>query len=122
MKQFQNERAMNESDRKFWPFKPRASVLSALVLLVGLLLIVGILRAKTGWPSEKSETAVLIGVLLLSLLPLLLTLLDVIIERGGAIEVRGVKIDFAQARQTGMSGITVPANIGVRGEPVNDSS
>ena len=75
---------MNESDRKFWPFKPRASVLSTLVLLVGLLLIVGMLRVTTGWPSDKSENAVLIGVLLLSLLPLLLTLLDVIIERGGA--------------------------------------
>ena len=116
---------MSESDRKLWPFKPRASVLAALIILVGLMLIVAILRARTGWPSEKSETAVLIGVLLLSLLPLLLTLLDVIIERGGAIEVKGLKIDFAQvaqARQMGMAGITVPANIGVRGQPVNDSS
>lgn len=116
---------MNDSDRKFWPFKPRISIITALVLLPVLWLIVAILRARTGWPGERSETAVLIGVLALSLLPLILTLLDIIIERGGAIEFRGVKIDFAhvvQNQQLELTRITVPANIGIRGEPVDDSS
>lgn len=113
---------MNESDSRFWPFRPRVSIISALACLVGLSLIVAILRARTGWPGEKSETAVLIGVLLLSLLPLILSLLDIIIERGGVIEYRGVKIDFSQARQMGISSFTVPANIGVRGQPVTDTS
>lgn len=77
---------MNESDRRFWPFKPRVSIISVTVLLVGLLLLVAILRATLGWPSEKSESVVLIGVLLLSMFPVLLALLDVIIERGGVIK------------------------------------
>jgi hypothetical protein len=113
---------MTESDRRLWPFKRRSSILSAMILLIVLLGIVTILRVRTGWPSEKSESAVLIGVLLLSLLPVLLAVLDVIIERGGVIEHGGVKIDFSQVRQMGVSGVTVPVNIGVRGESVTDSS
>lgn len=69
-----------------------------------------------GWPSEKSENAVLIAVLLFSLLPVLLAFVDVIIERGAVIKYGGVEIDFSQVRQMGMSGITVPVNIGVRSE------
>src|SRR5215475_8677815 len=112
---------MSESDRKFWPYKPRISAILALVILIVFLLIIGILRAKAHWPSEKSENLVLIGVLLFSLLPLLLALVDIIIERGGVIEYSGVKIDFSVVRQTGISGVTIPVNIGVRGAPVTDS-
>jgi hypothetical protein len=52
----------------------------------------------------------------------LLALVDVFIERGGVIEYGGVKIDFSKVPQMGVSGFTVPVNIGVRGEPVTDSS
>jgi hypothetical protein len=65
---------------------------------------------------------VLIGVLLISLLPILLALVDVIIERGAVIEYLGVKIDFSNIPKTSDSGFTVPVNIGVRGQPVTDSS
>jgi hypothetical protein len=92
---------MNDTDRRLWPFRPRASLISAAVLLVGLLLLVAVLRASAGWPSAQSENAVLIGVLLLSLLPILLALLDVIIERGTIIEYAGVKVNFSQSRDTG---------------------
>lgn len=72
--------------------------------------------------SEKSDTAVLIGVVLVSLLPVLLAVLDIIIERGGVIEYSGVRIDFSQVPQMGMSGFTVQTNIGVPGQAVSDSS
>jgi hypothetical protein len=65
---------------------------------------------------------VLIGVLVFSVLPIVLVLVDAVIERGGVIQYGDVKIDFSQVQQTGLSGLTVPANIGVRGQPVNDSS
>ena len=100
----------------------RVSVISVILVLVGLLLILAILRARLGWPSEKSENVVLIGVLLLSLFPVLLALLDVIIERGGVIKYGGVEIDFSEVRQKGMSGMPIPVNIGSRGQAVNESS
>lgn len=84
--------------------------------------MLAILRATKAWPSEKIDSTVLIGVLLLGFLPVLLALVDVFIERGGVIEYGGVKIDFSKVPQMGVSGFTVPVNIGVRGEPVTDSS
>jgi len=89
----------SDSDLKFWPYKPRLTLAATASALVGLLLAVAILRAFAKWPSEHSETVVLIGVLLLSLLPIALAVLDVIIDRGGTIEYGKVKIDFRGARK-----------------------
>jgi hypothetical protein len=91
------------------------------VSLVGLLLIVAVLRTLLHWPSEQSETVVLIGILLLSLLPIALALLDVIIERGAVIEYGNMKIDFSRSKEKEAAGITVAPNIGVQGRPVTDS-
>lgn len=113
---------MNHTDRKFWPFRPRTSIASAILILVSLLLIFVVLRTTINWPSEKSETAVLTGVLLVSLLPILLSLVDVIIERGGVFEYKGLKIDFSHVRGMGPPEFTVPVNVGVPGQPVSDSS
>lgn len=74
---------MNDSDHRFWPFRPIMSVAVAIVMLIVLLLIVTGLQAKYTWPSQDSETVVLIGAFLFSVLPVLLALVDVIIERGG---------------------------------------
>lgn len=112
---------MTDIDRKLWPYKPRASLFSAAVILPGLLLLVAILRATSAWPTAESESVVLMGVVLLSLLPIVLALLDVIIERGAVIEYAGLKVNFSQSREMGTVGITVPPNIGVRGQAVTDS-
>ena len=114
---------MNDTDRRFWPFRPRISIASAIALLVGLLLIFVVLK-KTGiWPTiEKSEITVLIGILLFSLLPIMLALIDVIVERGGTLEVAGVKVNFSKVPQMGTSSLTVPANIGAPGQYVADSA
>jgi hypothetical protein len=113
---------MNESTHKFRPLKPQASIIiTSILILLGLLFIVAVLKVTINWPSANSETTVLIGVLVFSLLPVLLALTDTIIERGAVIEYGGVKIDFSRVAQMGMSAITVPVNIGVRGKPVSDS-
>jgi hypothetical protein len=114
---------MNKPDRKFWPFRPRSSFAWSITILVGLLFVLTVLKKYGMWQiSEKSDTAVLIGVVLISLLPVLLAVLDIIIERGSVIEYGGVRIDFSQVPQMGMSGFTVPTNIGVSGQAVSDSS
>ncbi|PTQ91462.1 hypothetical protein C8R30_1326 [Nitrosomonas nitrosa] len=113
---------MTEAKHKLWPFSPRASLITAVVLLVGFLLLVGLLRTFVAWPSAQSESVVLIGILALSLLPIGLALLDKIIDRGGAIEYGGVKLAFSQSWELGSRGLTVAANIGVRGEAITGSS
>jgi len=47
--------------------------------------------------------------------------LDVVIERGAVIEYAGIKVDFSHSREVGTAGITVTANIGVRGQALTDS-
>jgi hypothetical protein len=90
-------------------------------MLVGLLLIFVIAKTFNLWPiSETSDTAVLIGTLIISLLPILLSLVDIIVERGGVIEGGGLKIDLSHVPHTG-GGFKVPSNIGVPGKAVQDS-
>jgi hypothetical protein len=113
---------MTDPDLKFWPYKPRLTLAAIAASLVGLLVATAVLRAIAKWPSEKSETAVVIGILLLSLLPLALALLDIVIERGGSVKYGGVEIDFARSKEKGTAGITVASNIGVPGLPVTDSA
>jgi hypothetical protein len=113
---------MNDSKHRLWPFSPRASLITAVVFLAGFLLLVGLLRTLAAWPSAQSESVVLIGILVVSLLPIGLALLDKIIDRGAVIEYGGVKLAFSQSRELGNRGLTVAANIGVRGAAITDSS
>jgi len=113
---------MSDDNRKFWPFEPRFILISVGLLLILSLALVAGLRMALKWPTANSDNIVLIGILLLSLLPILLALLDVIIERGGVVEYGGVKIDFSQSKEKGMVGITIAPNIGVQGTPVTDSN
>jgi hypothetical protein len=112
---------MNDRERKLWPYRPRTSIVAALLILFGLLITSVILRITLNWPSPESESAVLLGIFLLSLLPILLVLVDTMVERGGVVEYKGVKIDFSQAQKTEIPGPTIPANIGVPGKAVADS-
>jgi len=112
---------MTDPDQKFWPYKPRLTLAATAAILVGLVLATAVLRAVAKWPSEKSDTVVIIGILLLSLLPLGFAILDVIIDRGGRIKYGGFEFDFARNKEKGIAGITVASNIGVPGKPVSDS-
>jgi hypothetical protein len=113
---------MTDPDQRFWPYKPQLTLAAIAAVLVGLLLAVAVLRALSNWPSSQSETGVLIGILLLSLLPLALALLDVLIDRGGSIKYGGVEIDFARSKAKGTAGIVIASNIGVPGQLVFDST
>ena len=90
---------MSDQKRTLWPFKPQTSIVAVLLILFGLLSTMVILKVTLNWPSPESERAVLLGIFLLSLLPVLLMLVDIVIERGGVVEYKGVKIDFSQAQK-----------------------
>ena len=114
---------MNRTEKRLWPFGPRTSLVSAALLLPAFLVLAAVLRAYWNWPAPQSENLVLIGALILSLLPILLALVDAIMDRGAVIEYGGVKIDFSRRQEIlEQAGLTVPANIGVPGQAVTDSS
>lgn len=112
---------MKNSDYKFWPYKPKYSIIIAIIIAIVFFVISGILRSTVGWPPDESSNTILVGILLLSLLPVLLAILDVIVSRGGSIGFKDFKIDFSKVQQLGFSGFTVPPNIGVPGVAVSDS-
>lgn len=113
---------MKNAHQKFWPYKPQYGIFITILLLIILLAIVSAFRYFMKWPSSNVENTVLIGILILSALPIVLSVLDVIIERGGAIAYGDVKIDFANFQHNSVTEITIPANIGVAGNAVYDSS
>jgi hypothetical protein len=112
---------MKNSDHKLWPYKPKVSIILTVILLIVLILITAVLRSTIGWPPEASTNMILIGIFLMSLLPVLLAILDLIIDKGGSIGYKDFKIDFGKVQQSGLSGFTIPANIGVPGMAVTDS-
>ena len=106
---------------KFWPYSSAKSVLLCTVILIGLPILFLLLHYWKGWPHENSLTVILIGIFILGVLPVLLALLDILVERGGKIEIKNFTIDFSKFTQCISPGITVPANIGIRGTAVYDS-
>ena len=112
---------MSNSENKLWPYKPKLSFIISFGIAVLLIAIVAILRATIDWPSDASTNIVLIGILFLSMLPILLSILDIIIGKGGSVGYKDFKIDFGKVERAGLRGFTIPANIGVPGNPVADS-
>jgi hypothetical protein len=105
-------------DDRLWPFDIRIAVLWAPILFIGLVLGLALLRQLVRWPPPALDQVVLLAVLLVSLLPVLLAVLDLVAERGGAISFRGVTLDFSAAGA--VPTYAVPHNIGLAGEPVRD--
>ncbi len=112
---------MREQDRKLWPFKPSTAFVISILILIASMFALAFAKSKYSWPSKESEGTVLLGIFIISLLPVILRLVDVIAERGAVVQYKDLKIDFSQVQRTAASGITIPANIGVAGQPLVDS-
>jgi hypothetical protein len=79
------------SKKSLWP-SHHGLALMALPLILGVSLVaVALSSRRFGWPAQASESVVLTGALILSLIPLILSILDVVAERGGAVEAVGIK-------------------------------
>ncbi len=81
---------------RFWPYEPRAAVLLVPLVLAVLLATWSLIReplhfdaARVGW--------VLLGIVLLSLLPVILLLLEGLAVSGGSLEVGKVKVALTAA-------------------------
>lgn len=81
---------------RFWPFGARAAVLLVPVLLILLLVVWGVSRGPLHF-DEAHPGWVLLGIVLLSVLPLLLVVLESMTLSGGSIEVGKVKFALTAA-------------------------
>jgi RsiW-degrading membrane proteinase PrsW (M82 family) len=73
---------MGKENNKFWPYSAIKSVMLSALILFSLPILFLLLHYWKGWPHESSLTVILIGILILGILPVLLALLNIIIERG----------------------------------------
>lgn len=101
---------------RFWPYGPRRALLAALILLTSSLIGFFLLKLLAGWPRDDLELRILIGVSVISAIPILLMVLEDVARSGGSLEGFGFKVNFgavvvAAAEQS--EGAVVPPNIGV---------
>ncbi|MEU4157395.1 hypothetical protein [Actinoplanes sp. NPDC026670] len=89
-------------------------------MLVVLLVAFAITRAVADWPEPERESAVLIGILVLALLPLLLILLGNVVS-GGAVEAFGVRIEFAPDEHVQQEVVVSPGDTAAFGQLLGDS-
>ena len=112
---------MKDFERKFWPYKPMVSIISAYIIFIVLVIITAVLNSTNQWPPDASAGSVFLGILLLSLLPVLLSILNVVIDKGGSIGYKDFKLDFGKIQQSASTGFTIPSNIGLPGMAITDS-
>jgi hypothetical protein len=116
-----SEPAARRPAGSLWPFPTRVAVVAVPLILLVLLAAIAASRALASWPGPESDNLLLVGVLILSLLPLILVLIDLVARRGGSIAFREVRIDFAGAVEPA-STITIPKDTGFPGRQITDSS
>ncbi|WP_405976503.1 hypothetical protein OG496_55035 [Streptomyces sp. NBC_00988] len=112
---------MDRSGGPFWPGKLRSALIAVPIVLIGLLVLLGVMHANADWPSERHEGTVLIGILFLTVLPVLLVLLGSL-TGGGAVEAFGIRIQFPEAERQSRETEVSPRMGLAPGATLNDSS
>jgi len=111
-------RATEEDGRslRLWPYRRGTALLASALLLVALLLALIGLRQANALPSDRISAWLLLGAVLLGLVPVMLSVLDLVVERGGTVEAPGgVKISFAAVEvsaRVDVSRTTISGNLG----------
>lgn len=91
----------NESGRRpvlrVWPWSARVAVLLVPVILLTLVVAHGVARAVLEWPDHRYGGWVLLGIALLSLMPVILLLVELLAAAGGSVQLPGVAFSFSGA-------------------------
>jgi hypothetical protein len=109
---------------QFWPFPTPAAVFAVPAVLLSLLLLLGILRAVVGWPDRRWDGWILLGIGVLSLVPILLVVLGSVAGPGAVFEVPGLKLRWGEVVSTqAVTAVTVHPRLGLQqGIPLTDSN
>jgi len=111
---------------RFWPWSTSIAILAVPAVLTALLLAYGLVRSFAGWPTDHYQGWTLLGILLLSVLPVFLLLLEAIVSSGGTFKAPGgVELSFeatsARVAST-VSSTTLSENLGtLASEPAGQS-
>ena len=106
-----------------WPWSRRAALFASLLLLVVLVAVVVVSSTAADWPEDSLTPWVLLGAVIVALLPLLLTLIDLIAAGRGSLSIaKLLTIQFgADERVVAASASSITPNIVGAGVDVADS-
>jgi hypothetical protein len=116
----------SQSDGALWPYRAGTALLASFVLLIVFLAILVALREAHELSSDRISAWLLLGVVLLSLVPVFLLVLERVAASAGTVETPGgVKISFARVElsaRVDVARTTISANLGgTPGEDVAES-
>jgi hypothetical protein len=117
---------MNSNTNKLWPYSIRLALGIIPVTLLLSVLILSATKYFMGWPGVEIQRWIIILVLVISIIPLILALLDFFAFHRASLDVRGVKIDFSnfnlESSEIKRKPFDIPDNIGVKGAIVSDTA
>ncbi len=113
---------MKKADHRLWPFRASMSAVTSLAMFLVIMMVMMAAHWGYGKPLPLSEEKMLLGLLVFSLLPVVLALVDLLIERGGVLKYGGFEIELSRVEAVAMNDLQIKPNAGVAGQPVTDSS
>src|SRR5262249_18552331 len=81
----------------FCPYRPQGAIASVIVLWIALGGLAFLFHRYVGWPARSSQNHVFYVATVIGLLPVALVVLDAVARSGGAVDLRGFKIDFSRS-------------------------
>ena len=87
---------MTDRVRKLWPFSSRTALVVSIILLVLLLTGLVVLGKFFSWPNQDAMGTVLLWIFIISLVPIILMLIDIVVDRGAVLQYKDIKIDFEE--------------------------
>ncbi|MGW4873925.1 hypothetical protein [Streptomyces chartreusis] len=87
---------------RLWPWSAKAAIFLAPVILVALVVTIAISSILAGWPQHRYDGPILLGIVLLSLLPVILLFVQTLAASNvsASIQLPGVSLSFAGASES----------------------
>ena len=104
----------------FWPYSPQAAIASVVLLWITLGGLAFVFNRYVGWPARSSENHVFYVATVIGLLPVALVVLDAVARTGGAVDLRGFKVDFSRSEVR--NELQLEPNLGQLGPVVSDTA
>ena len=118
--------SVTDMKKRLWPYSNVAALATIPAIWIFFALLFSATRSYASWPDEQSRNIVMLVAMATSLTPLALVLLDFISTRGAVLDIKGVKIDFSRVdlsrAEVRREAFGLPANIGISGPIVSDTS
>ena len=105
---------------RLWPWSPQAALAAVPIVFLALLGALVLARRLAGWPGNAYQGWTLLAVVLLSLLPVILLVVEAAARNRGQVSAFGVSLSFAGASREAAVGLrtaTLEENLNASSEP-----